>query len=203
MIGAAGIVTRSLCSVTFPRKSNFSLSAGMHRQAMRYELRRSNDILWAPRPVAIIRSASGIRHLRPIPFDTANLKFQFVSPFYSTPPSMSFRGRAAPVGISRYNLNVISAPKSVGNLQIVQWTDTFLAYLIALREIATSAPSGPPRNDITGKVCPINSNLTVAETNREGPMVCRRLPACQARIACRGIPANSNLNCLTIILCVI
>ena len=103
----------------------------------------------------------------------AEVKFQFFSPFYSTPPSMSFRGRAAPVGISRYNLNSISAPKSVGNLQIVQWTDTFLAYLAALREIATSAPSGPPRNDITGKVCSINSNLTSAGTNREGPMVCR------------------------------
>ena len=40
---------------------------------------------------------------------------------------------------------------------------------------------------------PINSNLTVTETNREGPMVCRRLPAFQARIARRGIPENSNL----------
>ena len=42
------------------RNMNFLLT-GMPWQAIRYGLRRSNTIFWAPRPVAIPRSAYGIR----------------------------------------------------------------------------------------------------------------------------------------------
>ena len=38
-----------------------AFSAGMPRRAMRYGLRSANGILWAPRLVAMIRSAYGIR----------------------------------------------------------------------------------------------------------------------------------------------
>ena len=38
-----------------------------------------------------------------------------------------------------------------------------------------------------------NSNLTATGTNREGPMVCRRLPAFQARAVTGHCPINPNL----------
>ncbi len=51
------------------------------------------------------------------------------------------------MAISWYDLTAICVPKSIENYQIVRWTDNFPAYYTASREIATSAPLGPPRND--------------------------------------------------------
>ena len=62
-------------------------------------------------------------------------KFQFIVQSCTALPSMSFRGRKAPVGISWYDLKVFCAPKSIVNLQIVQWTDTILNILLLSRRL--------------------------------------------------------------------
>ena len=55
-------------------------------------------------------------------------------------------GQRPDVAISWYDLTITSAPKSI-ECSNCSMACCFSAHLTASQEIATSAPSGPPRND--------------------------------------------------------
>ncbi len=166
---------------------NSSLSAGMHRQAMRD---------W--------QAGNNCYTIGPTRFDTANLKFHFGG---QCPRTMCDR-----CGCNRYPFTLLGNVPAAVKFQFVR----------QVRRSRLASPLGGGAHRICGfcgrrglfccfyplshalrrasspigraKCCrPVNSNLTMAVANRAGPTVCRRLPACQARIARRGIPANSNL----------